>query len=198
MYGQIISFLFVILIIYYVALIFLDLQKAKAAKAAELEKISEEEIDISDEANTFKPVLITRDDPNKAAIQETTENPKDSSEDKKKVPEKTKANEITAADKEPEASVDSTTQNKTTQPPQKPISEDKESTEKPEPSKENEEKEAQQPLSPDKPFRREGYREAAMTGALDVETLLAQVDQLAETGTCPLGQVIHECQSAHF
>lgn len=198
MYGQIISFLFVILIIYYVVMILLDLQKAKAAKAAELEKNSEEEIDISDEANTFKPVLITRDDPNKTPIQETTENPADSSEDKKKVPEKTEANEIAAADKDPEARVDSTTQNNTTQPPQKPISEDKESTEKPEPSKENEEKEAQQPLSPEKPFRREGYREAAMTGGLDVETLLAQVDQLAETGTCPLGQVIHECQSAHF
>lgn len=38
MYGQIISFLFVILIMYYVVMILLDLQKAKAAKAAELEK----------------------------------------------------------------------------------------------------------------------------------------------------------------
>ncbi len=177
-------------------MILLDLQKANAAKAAELEKNSEEEIDISDEANTFKPVLITRDDPNKAAIQETTENPEDSSEDKKKVPKKTEANEITAAVKEPEASVDSTTQSNATQPPQKPISEEKESIEKPEPSKENED--SQQSPASEKPFRREGYREAAMTGGLDVETLLAQVDQLAETGTCPLGQVIHECQSAHF
>lgn len=193
MYGQIISFLFVILIIYYVVMIFLDLQKAKAAKAAELEKNSEEEIDISDEANTFKPVLITREDPSKIPIQETTENPEDSSEDKKKVPEKTEANEITAADKEPEASVDDTTQ-----PPQKPISEDKDTMVDSKPSKENEEKEAQQQPTPEKPFRREGYREAAMTGALDVETLLAQVDQLAETGTGPLAQVILQCHSAHF
>lgn len=59
MYGQIISFLFVILIMYYVVMILLDLQKAKAAKAAELEKNPEEEIDISDEAKTFKPVLIS-------------------------------------------------------------------------------------------------------------------------------------------
>lgn len=195
MYGQIISFLFIILIIYYVVMIFLDLRKAKAAKAAELEKNSEEEIDISDEANTFKPVLITRDDPNKTPIQETTENPEDSSEDKKKVPEKTEANEIAAADKEPEASVDSTTQNNTTQPPQNPISEDKESTEKPEHSKENE---AQQPLSPDKPFRREGYREAAMTGFLVADDILDYVDRFTETGTGPLAQVILQCHSAHF
>lgn len=198
MYGQIISFLFVILIIYYVLMIFLDIRKAKAAKAAELEKNSEEEIDISDEANTFKPVLITRDDPNKTAIQEATENPEASSGDKKIVPEKTEPNEIMPANKEPETSVSSTTPNDSTQSPQKPISKDKEPTEKPEPSKEQEVKEAQQPPKPEKPFRREGYREAAMTGGLDVETLLAQVDQLAETGTCPLGQVIHECQSAHF
>lgn len=198
MYGQIISFLFVILIIYYVVMIFLDLRKAKAAKAAEMEKNSEEEIDISDEANTFKPVLITRDDPNKTPIQDATENPEDSSTNKKKVPEQTEPNEITPTNKEPETSVSSTTPNDSTQSPQEPISKDKEPTEKPESSKENEEKEAQQPLSTDKPFRREGYREAAMTGGLDVETLLAQVDQLAETGTCPLGQVIHECQSAHF
>lgn len=60
MYGQIILFLFVILIIYYVAMIYMDLRKAKAVKATELEKNSEEEIDISDEAQTFKPVFKGR------------------------------------------------------------------------------------------------------------------------------------------
>ncbi len=198
MYGQIISFLFVILIIYYVVMIFLDLRKAKAAKAAELEKNSEEEIDISDEANTFKPVLITRDDPNKTPIQETTENPEDSFEDKKKIPEKTEANEITATDKETEASVGSTTPNDTTQSSQKTISKDKEPTEKSDSSKENEEKEAQQPLPQDKPFRREGYREAAMTGFLVADDILDYVDRFTETGTGPLAQVILQCHSAHF
>ena len=48
MYGQIISFLFVLLIIYYAVMIFLDIQKAKAEKAAELDRNSEEDIDISD------------------------------------------------------------------------------------------------------------------------------------------------------
>ncbi|PWL58949.1 MAG: hypothetical protein DBY35_11405 [Bacteroidales bacterium] len=193
MYGQIISFLFVILIIYYVVMILLDLQKAKAAKAAELEKNSEEEIDISDEANTFKPVLITRDDQNKTAIQETTENPRDSSEDKKKVPEKTEANEIAAADKEPEANVDDTTQ-----PPQKPISEDKGTMVDSKLSKENEGKEAQQPPTPEKLFRREGYREAAMTGFLVADDILDYVDRFTETGSGPLAQVILQCHNTHF
>ena len=76
MYGQIISFLFVLLIIYYAVMIFLDIQKAKAEKAAELDRNSEEDIDISDEASTFQPVLITRDEPKKDESGESTDDSK--------------------------------------------------------------------------------------------------------------------------
>ena len=62
-YGQIVFLLFIALLFYYAALIVLDILKAKAAQAVELESQSEEDIDISDEAKTFKPFKISRDEP---------------------------------------------------------------------------------------------------------------------------------------
>lgn len=194
MYGQIISFLFVILIIYYVVMILLDLQKAKAAKAAELEKDSEEEIDISDEANTFKPVLITRDDPNKTSIQETSD---DSNEEENKETEKKEDKENKEANKDSIPSEERTPSKETSISQEPIVSKDFELLRDAKTAPENEE-ESPQPLHNDKPFRREGYREPSMTGFLDIDDLLEQVDHLAETGTGPLAQVIHDCQSAHF
>ena len=62
-YGQIVFLLFIVLLLYYAVLIVLDIQKTKAAQAAEQDGQTEEEIDISDEAQTFKPVKISRDEP---------------------------------------------------------------------------------------------------------------------------------------
>lgn len=62
-YGQIVFLLFIALLFYYAALIVLDILKAKAAQAVELESQSEEDIDILDEAKTFKPFRISRDEP---------------------------------------------------------------------------------------------------------------------------------------
>ena len=62
-YGQIVFLIFIALLFYYAALIILDILKAKAAQTAELESQSEEDIDISDEAKTFKPFKISRDEP---------------------------------------------------------------------------------------------------------------------------------------
>ncbi len=64
-YGQIVFLLFIALVLYYAALIALDIQKAKALQAAERDKQSEEDIDISDEAMAFKPVKVGRDEPDK-------------------------------------------------------------------------------------------------------------------------------------
>ena len=64
-YGQIVFLLFIALLLYYAALIVLDIQRAKAMQAAEQDKQSEEDIDISDEAQTFKPVKVCRDEPDK-------------------------------------------------------------------------------------------------------------------------------------
>ena len=64
-YGQIVFLLFIALLFYYAALIVLDIQMAKAMQAAEMDKQSEEEIDISDEAQNFKPVRISREESEK-------------------------------------------------------------------------------------------------------------------------------------
>ncbi len=207
MYGQIISFLFVILIMYYVVMILLDLQKAKAAKAAELEKNPEEEIDISDEAKTFKPVLISREDPNKAtASAETSGEANQASESKVDNQEEQQQNKESEKKDDVSQSVDNSKPQ--TVDDKKLTSETDKSNDGPI-SKENEikqdlasssatDKEPIKTTEPEKPFRRTGYREAAMTGGLDVDTLLLEVDHFAETGKGPLGQVILECQSANI
>lgn len=141
-YGQIVFLLFVALLIYYVALIVLDIQKAKAAQAAEQDNHNEEEIDISDEAQSFRPKRVSRDEPRQ---QETSENGK--------TPEDEESNE--AAD----------------------------------------DGQGQQPES-EKPFHRPGYREAIMTDGILVEDLFAEVERLAETGTCDLGTLIFTCENA--
>ena len=64
-YGQIVCLLFVALLFYYAALIVLDILRAKTAQAAEQENHIEEDIDISDEAQTFKPVKVSRDEPSR-------------------------------------------------------------------------------------------------------------------------------------
>lgn len=150
MYVQIISVLFVLLILYYAVMIFLDIQKEKAAKAAEQERNHEEEIDISDEASTFKPVMITRDDPKKAQTDSTSS----------------------------DSVSGSTTENQ-----------DSPESQNDEVKKEN--------SNPDS-FKREGYREAHMTDGIPVEQIIQQVDEYAETGKGPLGEIIFECRSAQF
>ena len=64
-YGQIISILFVALLCYYAFLIVMDIQRAKAAEAAEQENHVEEDIDIPDEAQSFRPHKVSREEPKK-------------------------------------------------------------------------------------------------------------------------------------
>ena len=71
-YGQIVFILFIAFLLYYAVLIVMDIQKAKAAQLAEQDNHTEVEIDISDEAQTFKPIKISRNEPGKT--QEPSEN----------------------------------------------------------------------------------------------------------------------------
>lgn len=84
-YGQIVFLLFIAFLFYYAVLIVLDIQKAKMAQAAEQENHSEEEIDISDEARSFKPVRIEREKPPK---QQAEDKPESDNEGKSDPPEK--------------------------------------------------------------------------------------------------------------
>ena len=56
-YGQIVFILFIAFLLYYAVLIVMDIQKAKAAQLAEQDNHTEEEIDISDEAQPFGTAL---------------------------------------------------------------------------------------------------------------------------------------------
>ena len=74
-YGQIVFLLFVAMVFYYAAMIFMDSQRAKAAQNAEQDK--EEDIDISEEARSFRPIRINRDEPEskeQSSEQSNTEN----------------------------------------------------------------------------------------------------------------------------
>lgn len=62
-YGQIVFLLFVAMVFYYAAMIFMDIQKARAAQHAEQDSHKEEDIDISEEAGSFRPIKINRDEP---------------------------------------------------------------------------------------------------------------------------------------
>lgn len=73
-YGQVVTLLFVALLGYYVFLIVTDLQKVKAAQMAEQENHMEEDIDISDEAQSFQPKKVGREEEKKE------EQPKDQKE----------------------------------------------------------------------------------------------------------------------
>ena len=64
-YGQIVFILFVAMACYYAFLIFTDIRKAQAAQNAEQENHTEEEIDISDEAKSFHPTKVSRDEEKK-------------------------------------------------------------------------------------------------------------------------------------
>lgn len=87
-YGQIVFLLFIAFLFYYAVLIVLDIQKAKMAQAAEQENHSEEEIDISDEARSFKPVRIERDEPPRQQAENKNENSSDDLTNKEEPPEK--------------------------------------------------------------------------------------------------------------
>lgn len=79
-YGQIVFLLFVAMVFYYAAMIFMDFQRAKAAQNAEQDSHKEEDIDISEEARSFRPIRINRDEPeskeeSSEQKQNNTENP---------------------------------------------------------------------------------------------------------------------------
>ena len=82
-YGQIVFLLFVAMVFYYAAMIFMDFQRAKAAQNAEQDSHKEEDIDISEEARSFRPIRINRDESEskeQSSEQSNTENPESNNE----------------------------------------------------------------------------------------------------------------------
>lgn len=71
-YGQIITLLFILLILYYAGLVTMDMIAARRMKAAEEAKNEEAEIDISGLAGGFEAVEIKRDNSRTAKTQQNT------------------------------------------------------------------------------------------------------------------------------
>lgn len=159
-YGQTVFILFILLLLYYAGMIVMDLQQAKAARAAELDEQSEEDIDISDEARNFKPVQVSRDEPEKGDEKVTGEG---------NSPDNTHEN----GDDETEADSVKSPEKSETETEDGDIGEN-EPTEAP----------------TERPARRPGYREAVMTGGVSVETLIEDVDKLVLTGKSDLGAIV--------
>lgn len=100
-FGDIFPLLLVLLILYYAAMIAMDLYKAKLEKEAEKEKNTEEDIDISDEAASFQPIQIRRDEP-KITVPSSNDDKK--SDDGNSDESKSAGKEDTATDNESKTS----------------------------------------------------------------------------------------------
>ena len=93
MYFKTVMVLAVILLLYYVVMIALDIQKQKAQEAASDKKDSETDIDISEEASSFQPTYISRENPNGFQTTDsdmsslTPENSQQKEEEEEEVPE---------------------------------------------------------------------------------------------------------------
>lgn len=162
-------------------MIFLDIQKAKAEKAAELEKNCEEDIDISDEASTFQPVLITRDEPKKDESEESTD-------DSNSEPETHQKNEDNNSE-QPKPEEESKDEKKAE--PRKVYIHNPDAMPAPQTASEQ-----IAPHEAQKQFRRPQYREATMTGGYDIDAILNHVNQVAESGVGPLGSVIYKARNS--
>ena len=71
------------MVFYYAAMIFMDFQRAKAAQNAKQDSNKEEDIDISEEARSFRPIRVNRDEPEskeQSSEQSNTENPESNNE----------------------------------------------------------------------------------------------------------------------
>lgn len=225
-YGQIISILFVALLCYYAFLIVMDIQRAKAAEAAEQENHVEEDIDISDEAQSFRPHKVSREEPKKeeekkedshnentseSSQQEdapptqsdadTSQDWKDEAEDEQEESDNTEEvyNEIDSGT----ATHSQTAESDSEQEAVSSQSSDDETTEEPsdeQPSEDSSDDNSaeEQPEDDNYPFRSPTYREPILTDGILVDDIFKAIDQLAETGECDLGTIIYHCESMRY
>lgn len=189
------------MLIYYAVMIAMDLQRLKAAKAAEAEKDNEEEIDISDEVQNFQPAQISREHPDG---EPTKDKGKEEKEDKnEEVKEKKTENDNDNVNSDVQGQ-DKPTEKKTVDSPHETTEKkteersDENNEEQPDTSQKERSDEKPEEHPDEKPFRRAGYREAIMTDGIPVERLIEEVNKQMETGSSDLGAVVLSCEQAKF
>lgn len=206
-YGQIISILFVALLCYYAFLIVMDIQRAKAAEAAEQDNHVEEDIDISDEAQSFRPHKVSREEPKKEeeSLSENTsptQSDADTSQEGKEEVEDEQEESDNSEDvyNEIESGIAASSQSSDDETTDEPAEEESEEPADEQASEEStdDNSDEEQPEDDDQPFRSPTYREAILTDGILVDDIFKAIDQLAETGECDLGTIIYHCESMRY
>ncbi len=211
-FGDIFAVLVVLLVLYYVAMIALDIYKENLKKQSEKEKEPEVDIDISDEAGTFTPIQVRRDD-----IKPVTQ-PKTQSENTDKTDSKAKESESDKV-KPDETKVTSENIDKPASPEQKDKPSDSEkpndaydpkSWEIPQSvidehrgksaddSPESVPAEKTDETSDDGPILnvRKTYREPCMSNGMPVENLVQFTNEVSNDGTADLQNIVMKCDAA--
>lgn len=200
-YGQVIMILFVGLVLYYAFLIFTDIQKARAAEAAEQENHMEEDIDISEEARSFQPKKVNREEPKKEEENKKVVENKESSDNGEQ--QENSNNEGKEEFDEPEGESE------------RPASENNQDTETAESDEEQDDTESntsddeeleestedaptEEQSKSEEQSSRTTYREAIMTDGILADDIFKVIDRLAETGECDLGTIIYSCENMRF
>lgn len=223
-YGQIISILFVALLCYYAFLIVMDIQRAKAAEAAEQDNHVEEDIDISDEAQSFRPHKVSREEPKKEEEKkedspsenasensqhddasptqsdaDTSQEWKEETEDEQEESDNSEDvyNEIESGTTTPSQATESDNEQEAAS-SQSSDDETTEGTAEEESEKPSGEQASEESTDDDQPYRSPTYREVILTDGILVDDIFKAIDQLAETGECDLGTIIYHCESMRY
>lgn len=223
-YGQIISILFVALLCYYAFLIVMDIQRAKAAEAAEQDNHVEEDIDISDEAQSFRPHKVSREEPKKEEEKkedspsenasessqqddasptqsdaDTSQEGKEETEDEQEESDNSEDvyNEIESGITTPSQATESDNEQEAAS-SQSSDDETTEGTAEEESEKPSDEQASEESTDDDQPYRSPTYREAILTDGILVDDIFKAIDQLAETGECDLGTIIYHYESMRY
>ena len=223
-YGQIISILFVALLCYYAFLIVMDIQRAKAAEAAEQDNHVEEDIDISDEAQSFRPHKVSREEPKKEEEKkedspsenasensqhddasptqsdaDTSQEWKEETEDEQEESDNSEDvyNEIESGTTTPSQATESDNEQEAAS-SQSSDDETTEGTAEEESEKPSGEQASEESTDDDQPYRSPTYREAILTDGILVDDIFKAIDQWAETGECDLGTIIYHCEIMRY
>lgn len=211
-FGDIFAVLVVLLVLYYVAMIALDIYKENLKKQSEKEKEPEVDIDISDEAGTFTPIQVRRDDIKPVTQSKTqpentdkTDSKAKESESDKVKPDETKVTseniDKPASPEQKDKPSDSEKPNDAYDPksweiPQSVIDEHrgKSADDSPEsvPAEKTDE------TSDDGPILnvRKTYREPCMSNGMPVENLVQFTNEVSNDGTADLQNIVMKCDAA--
>lgn len=211
-YGDIVAILFVIMALYYVAMIAMDLYKAKLSKESEKEKEKETEIDISDEVEGFKTIHVSREYPNGRLDAETeveAEN-EDSQTETEKVdaPDESQDKPVEGSKPKDKVKISESQLRKVNmiksraeermhqhrqehQPKETPVQEEIENT-----SSDKKDDSVEHDIPKKDPAARPGYRPPIMLGGMSVEEIVGNARRRSMGDDSAMAGIIHSCEAA--